>query len=264
MPICGSMEIYVRFYILVLIPSVLALGGCSIFSQGGRPIDPEPGFRQQLAPVGKSLPLPVEIAQDIAEISENGVIQYGEPSLPEAKETKSPASPIEVKPVAREDVPKEGSFATSLKGPLGKAQAKIRSGPLSMSKVLRKISNVGNGSTISYIVKLGDTLMEIAFDNLGDFLRWREIYKVNRSKMSHYTKMHVGTELSIPNAFQPNIRRVGQPYKIRKGDTLAGISTRLYGRKSKWHDLWRNNPELIRNPKKLYAGFTLYYQPESN
>lgn len=51
----------------------------------------------------------------------------------------------------------------------------------------------------------------------------------------------------------------GNPYLIRTGDTLGGISKQVYATVKKWKLLWDNNRPLIKDPNKIYAGFTLYY-----
>ena len=53
----------------------------------------------------------------------------------------------------------------------------------------------------------------------------------------------------------------GDPYLIRSGDTLSGISNHLYDTFARWKELWQNNRPLIKNPNRIFAGFTLYYTP---
>ena len=40
-----------------------------------------------------------------------------------------------------------------------------------------------DGSPGSYTVQAGDTLMKIAFENLGDLYKWKEIYEANKDKI---------------------------------------------------------------------------------
>ena len=51
----------------------------------------------------------------------------------------------------------------------------------------------------------------------------------------------------------------GNPYLIKTGDTLSLISKEVYATTNKWKLLWENNRPLIKNPNKIYAGFTIYY-----
>ncbi len=154
-------------------------------------------------------------------------------------------------------------------GPLALTLKKKKNGPLNFRD---KISGSGlepltGGKTVSYVVRLGDTLMKIAFEKYANYLRWKDIYKINKNKMSTPERMQVGTELTIKNVKYVYIKRDGKPYLIRKMDTLKSISQKLYGTPNRWEEIWKNNPQLVRNPKKIYAGFTLYYQkptkPES-
>ncbi|MCB0422258.1 MAG: LysM peptidoglycan-binding domain-containing protein, partial [Bdellovibrionales bacterium] len=71
------------------------------------------------------------------------------------------------------------------------------------------------------------------------------------------------TVLTIKNVRYVFIRKKGRPYLIRKGDTLKSIAAKVYGNSKNWKKIWKNNPQLIKNPKKLYAGFTLYYETAS-
>ncbi len=154
-------------------------------------------------------------------------------------------------------------------GPLMRSKRGMASGPLKLKRpgggyYKANKTKLTGGKTISYIVKLGDTLMKIAFEKYGNYLRWKDIYQVNSHKMKSPRKMQVGTELMIENVKYVYIKKDGNPYLIKKEDTLKSISKKLYGTSDRWKDIWRNNPQLIKNPKKIYAGFTLYYNPASN
>ncbi len=59
------------------------------------------------------------------------------------------------------------------------------------------------------------------------------------------------------------IERNGERYLIKRGDTLGTISGDVYGTRAKWKKLWENNRQLIKDPNKIYAGFSLYYVPEA-
>lgn len=116
------------------------------------------------------------------------------------------------------------------------------------------------GSTETYTVKKGDTLMRVAFETTGDMLRWREIYEMNRGTIQNPHDVPPGTQISVPAGQRPFVTQNGEPYRIKRGDTLGRISNKVYGTSSKWKRLWNNNPELIKNPNQIYAGFTLYYE----
>jgi nucleoid-associated protein YgaU len=112
-------------------------------------------------------------------------------------------------------------------------------------------------------VRKGDTLMKLSFHYFGNVYRWRQIYALNKSRIPNFNHLKAGTVLQIPAAGPAKIARNGRPYGIKRGDTLTRISKWLYGTIASWRVLWKNNTQLIRNPNKIYAGFTLYYPGKS-
>ena len=120
-----------------------------------------------------------------------------------------------------------------------------------------------SGRSEKYKIQSGDTLMKISFEKYGNFLRWREIWEVNKDVIPNFNLLRVGTTITIEGVEFVVINKNGLPYLIRRGDTLGKISKDLYGINEGWKILWKNNPQLIRNPNKIYAGFTLYYEPVS-
>jgi LysM repeat protein len=121
----------------------------------------------------------------------------------------------------------------------------------------------GGSETKKYKVKNGDTLMKISFESYGDIYRWREILNANRDKIKNYSDLKPGTELTINGVGYVVIEKNGKPYLIVRHDTLGKISNKVYGSNRFWKELWQNNPQLIHNPNKIYAGFTLYYRDKS-
>lgn len=110
-----------------------------------------------------------------------------------------------------------------------------------------------------YVVQKGDTLMMIAFKIYGDYGMWKEIKKLNRN-VKHLSE---GTVLSyhVPSApfgWEPT----GNPYLIKRGETLGSISFDLYHTSRKWRSLYEHNKPLIKDPNLIFAGFTIYYQPD--
>lgn len=59
----------------------------------------------------------------------------------------------------------------------------------------------------TYVVEAGDTLRKIAKKALGDSNRWREIYELNRDKISTPDIVVIGIELKLPPAKRPANRR---------------------------------------------------------
>ncbi len=118
----------------------------------------------------------------------------------------------------------------------------------------------GSRATENYSFKSGDTLMRVAFEVYGDFYQWRKIYEANKGVISDPNHIPEGTALKLERpATAVQISRNGDPYRIKSGETLGTISNRVYGTQSRWKEIWKNNPELIKDPNKIYAGFTLYY-----
>ena len=112
---------------------------------------------------------------------------------------------------------------------------------------------------MSYTVEKGDTLMMISFKIYGDYARWREIANLNQAKLINGQIAPIGTNLTYyapSEAFSWN--PTGNPYLVKNGDTLGGISTNTYGTMKFWNNIWENNKPLIKNPNKIYAGFTIY------
>lgn len=117
--------------------------------------------------------------------------------------------------------------------------------------------------TLQYQVKNGDTLMKIAFAKYGDIFRWRDIYRDNQDSIADYNNLIIGSTLVLNGVPFIVIERNGEPYLIRRGDTLVGISRKLYQSPRYWSNLWKNNTQLIQDPNKIYAGFKIYYRPKS-
>lgn len=112
----------------------------------------------------------------------------------------------------------------------------------------------------TYNVRSGDTLMKIAFEIYGDVFQWRKIYEMNRDQISDPNVLPQGLSLKTESSNQNiAISRNGERFQIRQGDTLGTISQDVYGTPSKWKRIWKNNPELIKDPNKIFAGFYLYY-----
>jgi len=118
----------------------------------------------------------------------------------------------------------------------------------------------GNGTEKQYTVQKNETLMMIAFKIYGDYRRWKDIANVNTGSLKGNSTVKSGMVL---NYIAPSEEFVwnpeGNPYLIKTGDTLGSISKEVYTTTSKWKLLWENNRPLIKDPNKIYAGFTIYY-----
>ncbi len=118
---------------------------------------------------------------------------------------------------------------------------------------------VSEGEMANYRVRHGDTLMKIAFSLYGDLTKWRDLRTWNADTVGDGNNISPGMLLKY--VYQGNFVRqqLDYSYLIRRGDTLGGIAKQLYGEVMKYKTLQRYNPRLIRDPNRIYAGFTLYY-----
>lgn len=121
-------------------------------------------------------------------------------------------------------------------------------------------TDVSAGSEKTYQVQKNETLMMIAFKLYGDYAKWKEIANYNRDLLKGSTVVQSGMNLKYLAPAEEFVwNPQGLPYLIRTGDTLGGISNNVYQTTKKWKLIWDNNRPLIKDPNKIFAGFTLYY-----
>ncbi len=115
----------------------------------------------------------------------------------------------------------------------------------------------------SYTVQRNETLMMISYKLYGDYSRWKEIAAINAGKLNGGTIISEGMVLSYSeNGAGFSASQNGEPYLIQWGDTLGKISNQVYGQTSRWKEIWDNNRPMIKDPNKIYTGFTLFYVPD--
>lgn len=136
--------------------------------------------------------------------------------------------------------------------------------------VNEKVSVISSSSSrliisdlINYEVKKNQTLMIIAFELYGDYTKWREVYNLNKEKLKFNTKLPLGIKLKVPRPLKKYKRPEGDPYLVKRGDSLSIISRKVYGYWQNWPEIFDNNRDMIRHPNLIFAGFTLYYKPVS-
>ncbi len=205
---------------------------------GTTPSD-DPNFQSERT--AELLPVPVDIDTDLTK-----VITTDHPVL-----ARTPAKKTELTPVANETDP--SALADTGAAPPSLNERGTEPTP-------NQPSSHSNDGTISYVVKGDDTLMKISFEVFGNAFRWREILSANKEKIGDYNNVPRGTVLTIHLNNVVAVSKNGDPYLIVRRDTLAKISSKLYGTPKHWWDLWDNNRELIHNPNRIFAGFTLYYR----
>lgn len=122
------------------------------------------------------------------------------------------------------------------------------------------IENYAATSEKTYQVQKNETLMMVAFKLYGDYGKWKELASYNHDILNGSTLLKNGMNLKyIAPAEEFVWNPEGLPYLIKSGDNLGKISTNVYETSKKWKMIWENNRPLIRDPNKIFAGFTLYY-----
>lgn len=240
-----------QILLVSLMAGIGTLVGCStlkdiakVFDDSGDEL-PAGAFRSTAAIRAQTVPLPVDIAENILSI-ENGEVITDELPSQKAEVMPTKKRKINQRKIAQQD---------------SRNQYHPLSGRRKLAGLKRRTSS--GHQDVHYKVKAGDTLMKIAFAKYGDIFRWRDIYEQNRDLLADYNKIQIGSVLVLNGMEFVVISKNGEPYLIRRGDTLRGISENLYGSNQYWRSLWLNNRQMIRNPNRIYAGFTLYYRPKS-
>jgi nucleoid-associated protein YgaU len=110
-----------------------------------------------------------------------------------------------------------------------------------------------------YKVQKNETLMIVAFKIYGDYEKWKLIANQNKDTLKGSTNVKEGMSLRyIAPAEEFIWNPQGNPYLIRTGDTLGKISTNVYNTDKRWKLIWNNNKPLIKDPNKIFAGFTIF------
>ena len=118
-----------------------------------------------------------------------------------------------------------------------------------------------SGEQGSYTVENNDTFMLISFKLYGDYSKWREIQMQNGGLSS--SNLRVGDVIKYTKPAEEFVwSPQGNPWLIRRGDTLGVISGEVYGVTNRWRDIYNNNKPMIKDPNLIFAGFTLYYIAE--
>ncbi len=110
----------------------------------------------------------------------------------------------------------------------------------------------------TYTVKTGDTLIKIAQKELGDGLRWTEIFLLNRATLRNPDQIFVGQVLIMPAAAVADGFVASQRvYQVQKGDTLAGIAAAELGDAARWPEIFTLNRAVLTNPDLIVVGTML-------
>ncbi len=181
-----------------------------------------------------------------------------DPAPLDAAET--PTAPASEAPTKTE--PQAQAKAEAVKAEAPKAEA-APAPQVAQAAEPAQVAVATTGAFSDYPVQATDTLMKIAFDTYGDVYQWKKIFEANKDRLKDPNVIPAGTVLRLDRpATSFTLERHGERYVIRMGDTLGTISSSVYGTPSKWRKLWDNNRQMIRDPNRIFAGFTLYYVPE--
>lgn len=118
------------------------------------------------------------------------------------------------------------------------------------------------GAKLTYVVKKGDTLGDIAHNIYGDKSKWRDLARWSGFSNPHlifpgnlvyyqYTEQSAAFAQQYTN--QPQAEVVAQA-----GDSLSGIAARVYGDPTHWTIIWRHNGH-IANPDRIEIGQVITY-----
>ena len=109
---------------------------------------------------------------------------------------------------------------------------------------------------LSYVVKAGQTLSDVAGDLLGSRGRWKELYEANKDKLPDPDHVVVGMTLTFPSDKATAPSRTpeasttaasaprsssGKTYTVAKGDTLYSIARAQLGNGNRWREIAKLN-----------------------
>jgi hypothetical protein len=246
---------------------VFSFSGCAVIGANSL-FEEDAQFKRKISPTKYKSATPVDVATEFNALVAEGAYQLpivSRRNLSSVGQSQAPqpiiiGSYCQMKPTSVQscgDAVEDGGVQNT--------ESKVTS-----ATIIRGVSNVRTRpgakvkttpieKTDAYKVRPGDTLMKISFEHYGDIYKWRQILQDNKNLISNYRSLVPGTVLKVRGEEFVVVEKNGRPYLIRKNETLLKISKNLYGSKQYWKTLWDNNRQMIKDPNKIYAGFTLYY-----
>ena len=113
------------------------------------------------------------------------------------------------------------------------------------------------GAEMVYYVQKGDTLRSIAKQIYGEGNSWKQLATENQ--IINPNLIYIGEALFYhvtDKTKQFAYQQVSAPrfkLKIKKGETLADLSKKIFGTAAGWRALWAQNPH-IKNPDRISTG----------
>jgi nucleoid-associated protein YgaU len=110
---------------------------------------------------------------------------------------------------------------------------------------------------VTYTIKAGDNLWNIAKDNLHNATKWQDIYKMNTDVLGTNPGMiHPGTTIHLPGSEQA-VATTGEAakYVVKSGDNLWNLAKHNMGDGTKWSEIYKLNHDVIgANPDLIKPG----------
>lgn len=165
---------------------------------------------------------------------------------------------------AGDDVPVASNEITNTAGdvPAGDGMGGADAAPVTMTE---GSSLPEMGAKLTYVVKKGDTLGDIAQKIYGDKSKWRDLARwsgfsnphlIFPGNLVHYQYTEQSAAFAAKYENQPKAEVV-----VQAGDSLSAIAQRVYGHTSHWVLIWRYNGH-VANPDHIEVGQIIAY-PQS-
>lgn len=122
-----------------------------------------------------------------------------------------------------------------------------------------QIATTDSTAATQYVVQKGDSLWNIAKDQLGGGAKWQEIYQLNQNLIGQNPDLiYPGTTLQLPGGGS-EIANAGTTsltnYTVKPGDNLWDISHDMLGEGKNWGDIYNLNKDVIgANPSLIHPG----------
>jgi nucleoid-associated protein YgaU len=122
-----------------------------------------------------------------------------------------------------------------------------------------QIAATDSTAATQYVVQKGDSLWNIAKDQLGGGAKWQEIYQLNQNLIGQNPDLiYPGTTLQLPGGGS-EIANAGTTsltnYTVKPGDNLWDISHDMLGEGKNWGEIYNLNKDVIgANPSLIHPG----------
>ncbi len=119
---------------------------------------------------------------------------------------------------------------------------------------------------VDYMIKHGDNLSQIAYNEYGNANEWRRIYSWNREKIGDNPNLIYPfheLDLKKPKGEARQFTYEHYMHSVTSGETLWSIAAKEYGDPYAWVVLfWDNESEINNNNGELYSGMQLKVRSE--